>query len=65
MSNIDFSRYHGCACGRPGNKVARRTIGLLTTHWEVDIEHDNGIIHTNEIKRAGTPQEYEQVLKNA
>lgn len=50
MAEMKFDKMHGCACGRPGQAIARRAITLATRHWEVDVEHDDGKVHTNDIK---------------
>ncbi len=55
MSAINqFTTLHGCACGGSGSQVARRDVELITRVWEVDILHEQGVIHTNVI-RFGQP----------
>lgn len=57
----NYTSMHGCACGRPGEKV-RREPWYDTRKWEVDIRHDDGKVHTNSITRDN--EGFTQVLKS-
>lgn len=52
---MNFDTAHGCACGQKGDRVASRPIGdKPTRHREVDVQHQDGAVHTNVI-RFGEP----------
>jgi hypothetical protein len=55
MADMNYEAMHGCACGKNGQMVARRNVELRTRRWEVDVEHETGNVHTNEITLGERP----------